>query len=193
MELSVVGCRVPEAERVVSEALAALKAKEWEAVVATTDAASIRTLQCTYLARQESLERTRLGLDDDDDAFDLIADEFRTPWLDDPPITYHELHGIGSFEEACALTADEFMVRWAKAREDFFGPHLMPTSDTRVVVGSIQLEPDIAFVLMMNAQRAEANPLACSQLVVVLRDAQRRWGIDASTDWLGVGGYLCRV
>jgi hypothetical protein len=114
----------------------------------------------------------------------------------DTPITFHELAGVSTYEEADALGVAEFMVRWAQARHGgYLAAHdTSPAGFTgeRVVIGSVAILPDTVAVLVRTVNVASSQPLAPLGLVTVLGDGRGEWRLDAQHAWLGLADRILR-
>ncbi len=118
-----IGDRVRAAEAVVAAALAAFRAQEWQAVTALTDADSIENLRRHYLdekAGRFALRPPRESGEPADPFLEAFDESLAA--MPDRPVTFHELAGVSTLEEAEALGVAEFMVRWAQARHDASPP-----------------------------------------------------------------------
>ena len=106
------------AEAVVAAALAAFHAQEWEVVTALTDADSMENLRRHYL--DEKAGRFALPPRESWEPVDSFLEELDEllATMPEQPVTFHELAGVSTLEEAEALGVAEFMVRWAQARHD---------------------------------------------------------------------------
>jgi len=189
-----IGDRVRAAEVVVASALAAFEAQEWETVTALTDADSIETLRREYLdekARRFAVPPPTWGATDPDqeELNELLAQ------MADLPITFHELAGVATLEEAEALGVAEFMVRWAQARhEGYLTAHGLASgfARTRVVLGSVAVLPDTVVVLVRAVNVGSPQALAPLGLVVVLGDGRGEWRLNAQNAWLGLADRIIR-
>jgi hypothetical protein len=191
-----IGDRVRAAEAVVAAALAAFQAQEWEAAIALTDADSIESLRRSYL--DEKAGRFALPPRQSWEPADPFLEEIEEflAMMPDEPVTFHELAGVSTLEEAEALGTAEFMVRWARARHDGYlaahgeGPRTL-TSE-RAVIGSVAILPDTVAVLVRTLNVAYSQPLAPLGLVAVLGDGRGEWRLDAQHGWLGLADRIIR-
>jgi hypothetical protein len=192
-----IGDRVRAAEAVVAEALAAFHAQEWEGVVALTDADSIEKLRRAYL--QHKAMRAPPPTQSWEPA-DPFREELREllEGMAELPITFHELAEVTTFEEAEALSAAEFMVRWAQARHaGYLAAHgrgdATPTHWVeRVVLGSVAILPDMVVVLVRSLNLSSSQPLAPLGLIAVLGNGRGEWRLDAESAWLGLADFILR-
>ena len=191
-----IGDRVRAAEAVVAAALAAFQAQEWEVVTALTDADSIEKLRRSYLdgrARQSAPRPPQSWRPTDPDQVDL---DYLEGLIADMPITFHELAGVSTLEEAEALSAEEFMVRWAQARHDGYlaahGGHAAGMTVQRAVLGSVAMLPDTVVVLVRAVNVGFSQPLAPLGMVAVLGDGCGEWRLDAQYSWLGLADCIIR-
>ena len=101
-----IGDRVPAAEAVVAQALAAFRAQDWEGVVALTDADSSEKLRRNYLRgkarRTQRSPPSWVGPD-------AVSEEIREllKAMAELPVTFHELAAVTTLEEAEALSVTE--------------------------------------------------------------------------------------
>jgi hypothetical protein len=116
--------------------------------------------------------------------------------MPDQPVTFHELAGVSTLEEAEALGVVDFMVRWAQARHDGYltahGVGATGFARERVVVGSVAILPDTVAVLVRTVNVASLQPLATLGLVAVLGDGRGEWRLDAQNAWLGLADRIFR-
>jgi hypothetical protein len=187
---------VQAAEAVVAAALAAFRAQDWEGAVALTDADAIENLRRSYLDEKAG----RFGLPprsswEPADGF-LAQMEELMAMMADEPVTFHELAGVSTIEEAEALGVKEFMVRWAQARHDGYlaahGGRATGFSDERVVIGSVAILPDTVAVVVRTLNVAYSQPLAPIGMVTVLGDGRGEWRLDAQHGWLGLPDRIIR-
>lgn len=191
-----IGDRVTAAEAVVATALAAFQAQEWEVVIALTDADSVENLRRSYL--DEKAGRLALPPRSTWEPKDPLLEEIEEflATMPEQPITFHELAGVSTLEEAEALGVAEFMVRWAQARHDgylaAYGAGGTGFERERVVVGSVAILPDTVAVLVRTVNVASLQPLATLGLVAVLGDGRGEWRLDAQYGWLGLADRIIR-
>ena len=191
-----IGDRVRAAEAVVAAALAAFHAQEWEVVTALTDADSIENLRRHYL--DEKAGRFALPPRQSWEPVDPFLEELEEllATMPDQPVTFHELAGVSTLEEAEALGVAEFMVRWAQARHDGYlvahGFGAMGLMRERVVVGSVAILPDTVAVLVRTVNFVSSQPLALIGMVTVLGDGRGEWRLDAQHAWLGLADRIMR-
>src|SRR4029434_7589760 len=92
-------------------------------------------------------------------------------------------------EEAEALGTTEFMVRWARARHEFYlvGRGAGGTGHTRdrVVIGSVAILPDTVAVVVRSVNVTSPQPLGPIGMIAVLGDGRGEWRLDARHMWLG--------
>ena len=191
-----IGDRVQAAEAVVAAALGAFEAQEWEVAIALTDADSIENLRREYL--DEKAGRSALppfsSLQPADPFLEQLDELLAT--MPDRPITFHELAGVSTLEEAEALGTTEFMVRWARARHEFYlvGRRAGATGYThdRVVIGSVAILPDTVAVLVRDVSATSPQPLGTLGMIAVLGDGRGEWRLDARHMWLGFADRIFR-
>ena len=191
-----IGDRVRAAEAVVAAALAAFHAQEWEVVIALTDTDSIENLRRTYL--DEKAGRFAFPPRSSWEPADPFLEEMEEllAMMPDQPVTFHELAGVSTLEEAEALGVTEFMVRWAQARHDGYlaalGVGAVGFARERVVIGSVAILPDTVAVLVRTVNLASSQALAPLGLVAVLGDGRGEWRLDAEHAWLGLADRIFR-
>ena len=191
-----IGDRVRAAEAVVAAALAAFQAQEWEVVIALTDADSIENLRRSYL--DEKAGRFALPPRQSWEPADPLIEEIEEFLATQPeqPVTFHELAGVSTLEEAEALGVTDFMVRWAQARHDGYlaahGVGAVGFARERVVIGSVAILPDTVAVLVRTVNVASLQPLATLGMVAVLGDGRGEWRLDAQNGWLGLADRIFR-
>lgn len=191
-----IGDRVRAAEAVVAAALAAFQAQEWEVVVALTDADSIAELRRRYL--ENKARRLAPPLHVSWEADDPEAEAMREllAQMAEMPVTFHELAGVSTLEEARALDATEFMVRWAQARHagylEAHGLREAGWMPERVVVGSVAVVPDTVAVLVRIVNVLDSHPIGALGLIGVLGDGRGEWRLDAELSWLGLADGIVR-
>ena len=191
-----IGDRVRAAEVVVAAALAAFQAQEWEVVIALTDADSIENLRRAYLDEKAGrFELPPRSSWEPADPFLEVIDEWLA-MMPDQPITFHELAGVSTLEEAEALGTTEFMVRWARARHDGYlaahGAGATGFTRERVVIGSVAILPDTVAVLVRDVNVASSSPLGTLGMVAVLGDGRGEWRLEARHGWLGLADRIIR-
>jgi hypothetical protein len=191
-----IGDRVQDAEAVVAAALVAFQAQEWEVVIALTDADGIGNLRREYL--DEKAGRFDLpplsSLQPGNSLLEGLDEMLAS--MPDRPITFHELAGVSTLEEAEALGTTEFMVRWAQARHDGYlkahGGGVSGFDRERVVIGSVAILPDTVAVLVRSVNAVSPQPLGTIGMIAVLGDGRGDWRLDARHMWLGFADRIFR-
>jgi hypothetical protein len=190
-----IGDRVRAAEAVVAAALAAFQAQEWEVVIALTDADGIENLRREYLDEKAGRSTLPPLSSLQPDPFLEQLDELLAT-MPDRPITFHELAGVSTLEEAEALGTTEFMVRWARARHELYlsarGAGATGFTRDRVVIGSVAILPDTVAVLVRSVNAVSPQPLGTIGMVAVLGDGRGEWRLDARHMWLGFADRIFR-
>lgn len=183
------GDRVPAAEAVVAEALAAFEAQDWSRLVELTDAGSVGTLRMQYLdgKRTEGTPAQFAA------AEELLGCEVPESVKEAArgPLRFGELAGITTLEQAEALTEAEFLVRWAQARHphylvDGIAPWNNAYLERRAPIGSVAFLPDTVAVVVRATHLVALNTLAGLSMIAVIGDNQGGWALDASSGWLGL-------
>ena len=191
-----IGDRVKAAEAVVAAALAAFQAQEWEVVIALTDADGIENLRREYLDEKAGRFPLPPGPSSEPAARFLEQLDELLASMPDRPITFHELAGVSTLEEAEALGTTEFMVRWARARHELFlstrGADAAGFTRDRVVIGSVAILPDTVAVLVRSVNAVSPQPLGTIGMVAVLGDGRGEWRLDARHMWLGFADRIFR-
>ena len=192
-----IGDRVRAAEAVVAAALAAFQAQEWEGVIALTDSDSIENLRREYLDEKAGrFEQLPPGPGSEQAARFLEKIDELLSTMPDQPITFHELAGVSTLEEAEALGTTEFMVRWAQARhEGYLAAHGADATGfrrERLVIGSVAILPDTVAVLVRDVNGTSPQPLGTLGMIAVLGDGRGEWRLDARHAWLGFADRIFR-
>jgi hypothetical protein len=187
-----VGDRVPPAEQVVADAFKAFEAQEWQRLVELTESDSIVALRKTYVAHKS---RPEVVFPMPDPGVTLSETDERVMEYFASRKKFGELAGITTMQQVDALSNEEFLIRWAQARDYRYlvngvAPwHDQTPDQPRVVVGSVAVMPDLVAVVVRVLGTAALNSLGTYSMVAVLGDGAGTWHLDAATGWLGLADF----
>lgn len=184
-----VGDRVPVAEQVVADALNAFEAQDWQRLVELTDRDSVVALRKSYVELKSlpdiAFPTPEFGVplsEIDAGVMDYFASRKK----------FGELAGITTMEQVEALSNDEFLIRWANARDNRYlvngvEPwHVNPSALPRAVVGSVAVMPDVAAVVVRQLDAYSTQALATYSMIAVIGDGAGAWHLDAASGGLGL-------